>query len=210
MEIFIDDNRVEKAFHIEGTVADALRHVQTALCSPDRKVVGLRCDGIEILSAQMTAALEKPADSCDRLEIFTGTPGTLVADALAQAAQALRQTEEERHHIAQLLTEGKTSQGIEALGQCINVWQQVHDAIVKSIQMLELDLENETIKGDPIQEVLSIPKDALLQIKDALVAQDHVLLADVLEYEFDDATEKWFAIIDKLRQDAEQHSTATG
>lgn len=55
---------------------------------------------------------------------------------------------------------------------------------------------------ETLNATLSRPKDVLLQIKNALLAQDHVLLADILQYEFTDVTEMWHSLIARLNQEA--------
>jgi hypothetical protein len=47
------------------------------------------------------------------------------------------------------------------------------------------------------------PKNVLLQIKSALQARDHVLLADILQYEFSEVTKSWHDLIAGLRREAE-------
>jgi hypothetical protein len=203
VEVFVDHNQLEDvAFARGGTVEDAVRHIQTDLCAPGRMVIRLRCDGVDVNGDTMVATLGQPATAVDRLEVFTDTKGALVADAMVQAAHSLGQTEEECGRVAELLTEGKTTEGIEALSQCVSAWQQIHDAVAKSIQMLEMDLAETTVNDQKLIDVLSRPKDVLLQIRDALQAQDHVLLADILQYELSDVTEQWHMIIAKLREDA--------
>ena len=209
MEVFVDDKKVDAAFAREGTVEDALRHVQSDLCPPGRMVIGLRCDGEDIRSDAMATTLCKQARSFERLDVFTDTKGVLVAEAMAQAATSLEQTEAGCERVAELLTEGKIAEGIDTLGECIGAWQQIHEAVSKSIQMLELDVEKATVNDQRLIDMISKPKEALLQIKDALQSQDNVLLADVLQYELDDVTGQWHAIIAELRERAEDLSTSS-
>jgi hypothetical protein len=204
VEFFLDDDKIDAAFAGDRTVEEALRYVQSDLCPPGRMVVGLRCDGLDVHGDAMAATLGKPASSFQRLDVFTDTKGALVAEAMIQAAASLRQTETECGHVAELLIEGKTTQGIEALAFCVGAWQQIHEAVSKSIQMLGLDPEKTTINGQALLEAIAKPKEALLQVTNALQSQDHVLLADVLQYEFGDVTEQWYAIITDLRERAQE------
>jgi hypothetical protein len=49
-----------------------------------------------------------------------------------------------------------------------------------------------------------------VQIKGALQAQDHVLLADILQYEFADVTEMWHTMIARIQQEADDLRGAAG
>lgn len=210
MELFVDDNKVDAAFACEGTVEEALRHIQSDLCPPGKMVIGLRCDGEDVRSDAMAATLCKPACAFERLDVFTDTKGMLVVEAMTQAAASLDQTEAGCRRVAELLTEGKTAEGIETLGECVGAWQQIHEAVSKSIQMLELDVENTTVNDQRLVDMISRPKEALLQIKEALQSKDHVLLADVLQYELNDVTGQWHEIIAELRERAEDLSVSSG
>ena len=208
MELFLDDHQQDTALADNSTVEDALHHVQSALCAPGRVVVGIRCDGQNIPSAVMVEALRKPTSSLDRLEVFTGTKAELVAEAMQQASVCLAETDTACERVAGLLTEGQTVDATEALGECLRIWQQVHQAIAKSIEMLQLNTEQTAVNGVPLIEVVSKPKEVLLQVRDALQASDYVLLADILQYEFREVTEQWQAIIAKLREEAASKSHA--
>ena len=204
MEVFVDESMVEREAIPGETVEDAVRHVQSSVCPPDRLVVRFRCDGQDVPSDEMANTLQRPASELSRLEIFTGTKGALVLDAMTQASASLNETEAFCQRAAQMLTEGKTTEGMQTLGEVLRVWQQIHLAVVNSIEMLRLDLENTLVQDEPLSSAIIKPKEVLIQMRDALRAQDHVMLADVLQYELGDVTTQWYAIIDRLREEAEQ------
>ena len=203
MDLFIDDDQVDAAFVADETLADTLSRVQSELCAPDQLVVGLRCDGHDVPANGMADTLRRPASSFKRLQVFTGTKDILVIDAMEQAATCLAETEEASRHAAELFTEGSTVEAAQMLGDCLRVWQQIHEAVAKSIEMLHLDPERMTVQDEPLLNVIGRPKETLLQIKEALQARDHVLLADILKYEFSDTISHWHLLVSKLRQEAE-------
>ncbi len=210
MEVLVDGNPVNEAFIGNSTLKDALLHVQSDLCAPAHVVISVRCDGQDISGDAMAATLEQPASSFSQIEVFTGTKETLVTDAMTQASASLLETEPACKRIAELLNEGRTVEAVEALGECLRIWQQIHEAVGKSLQMLELDADKAMIADEPLLEVIGKPKETLLQVKQALESQDHVLLADVLQYEFGEVTEKWRALIAWIRQEAEDRLADTG
>ncbi len=209
MEVFVNDTQVDEAFNSDGTIEDALHHVQSSLCAPDCVVIGLRCDGQDVTSDAMETTLQKPASSIERLDVFTGTRERLVTDAMDQASACLADTVEICQRVAQLFTEGKTVEAARKLGECLTVWQQIHDAVAKSIEMLRIDPEQITISDEPIIDLIRRPKETLLQVRDALQSQDYVLLADILQYEFGDVTDQWHQIVARLRQEGETLQTGT-
>lgn len=202
MEVFLDDKPRDETFAQDDTVQDVLTHIQADMCAPGDVVVGIRCDGRDVPSGDMTDLLSKPASSVQRLEVFTGTRHELVLDAMEQAATCLAGTDAECQRVAGLLAEGNVLEATEALGQCLRVWQQVHDGVAKSIEMLQLRAEQTTIRDQPLVELISKPKEVLIQIRDALRVSDYVVLADILQYEFHEVTETWQEIIAMLRNRA--------
>ena len=208
MDLFLDDKKVEDNGVVGGTLEQTLREVQINLCPPRRILVGFRCDGEEIVSAAIVAAMQRPVASFERLEVFTSTREDLVADTMGQASSSLEETESTTQRVAELLMEGKTVEGIERLGECLHVWQQVHDAVAKSLELLRLDPQKATVRDQPLLAALERPKDVLLQIKGALQAQDHVLLADILQYEFAEVTDMWHTMIARIRQEADDRRAA--
>ncbi|MFQ5590113.1 MAG: hypothetical protein ACE5HE_03020 [Phycisphaerae bacterium] len=202
MDVFVDDHQVDTGISGDHTVEDAVRYVQASVCAPGRIVVSLRCDGQSVPANGMAPALAKHSSTVDRLDVITGTRQALVVDAMNQAAAALENTEDQCRQVAELLVEGSTAEGIKILGQCLGVWQQVYSAVTQSLQMLELEPEELTVADEPLVDLICRPKDVLLQVKEALESQDHVLLADIMQYEFDSVIHQWRDVVGLLHDQA--------
>ena len=205
MDIFVDGQSIDGGF-VENitTVEQAVQHIQADVCGSDRMVVSLRCDGQAVPAEAMTDTLSRSISSFDRLDIATGTKSSLVIEAMEQASTCLSETEAACRQTAEMLTEGKTAEAAQSLRDCLRVWQQIHEAVAHSIEMLRLDLEQATVNDRPLLEIIGRPRDALLQVRDALQSQDYVLLADILQYEFSEVTDCWQAVIGRLRHEAEE------
>lgn len=202
MDLFIDDKATDPDFTEGKSLDEALRYVQTDICDGHRFVVRVTCDGQEILADDMEDVLRKPADSFERLELFTSTKGSLVAEAMKEAHASLEQTDRACREAGELLSQGKTAEGIEALGECLAVWQQIHEAVAKSFQLLALKTDSITIQDEPLEVVLGKPRDILTQVKEALESRDMILLADLLIYDLTEVTAQWLAIVNRLRDEA--------
>ena len=205
MKIFVDNEPIEQE-DVSGvpTVEDALQQVQAEFGRLGRVVVSVRCDGKEIPANEMAQTLVKPIESFERVDVLTGTKEGLVLEAMTQASACIADTEETCKLVAELLKQGDTAEATKTLGRCLKVWQQIHEAVAKSIEMLGLDLDGVTSEGETLIAVITKPKRALLEMRDALQAKDYVLLADILEFEFTEAMESWRTIIAELHREAEQ------
>ncbi len=207
MELYLDDRIVDPEYFDEGTLEDAVRHVQEEHCADHQLVIALACDGNRLDAETMEVALAKPIPECEKLEIFTGTRAHLVKEAMNHCFDSLEQTERATEDIADRLDGENPSDALRELGECMSIWVQIHDALAKSIEMLSINPETFKIGETPFIDALTKPKDVLLQVKEALEQKDNVLLADVLRYELTDATKTWLTIIDKVRNEAKKHET---
>ena len=161
----------------------------------------------KVLSVAQTPYLREQAQ--ETLRQIEQTQGELVQDTMVQAGTSLTETEAECDRIADCLTEGKTAEAMEALGKCMAVWQQIHDGVSKSLQLLRLDVTQIEIDGEPLIDLIARPKDVLLQVKQALECQDHVLLADTLKYEFSDVIREWHTVLAVIRRHADPREATT-
>ncbi len=199
MELYIDETKVDIDLPASEPLENVLSHSQTKLYTAGRLVVGLRCDGNDVPADEMADTLRRQTSSVKRLDVVTSTKYDLVGEAMDQAAVSLTQTEEACQRIADGLSEGKTAESMRALGDCLSVWQQIHEAIGKSIAMLEIDAQTMPVGGEPLVDVVNKPMVVLLRIKEALQSQDHVLLADTLKYEFGEVAQQWQDVIASIQ-----------
>ena len=204
MDIFINDKKLDGAGNEEQTVQDVVVRIQENHCPPNHIVMGIMCDGMPIEGGKMAEAMIRPIVDIQRLDVITSTKEALVADAMVQASATLEDTESACQRVAELVSEAKSQEAVVLLGQCLSVWQQIHEAVAKSIAMLELDADSITIRDESLDSIIGKPKGVLLQMKSALESQDHVLLADILQYEFSEVTDSWHSVITMLRTQAEE------
>ncbi len=199
MDVFVDDQKVEFACEPSETLEQVIQRLQAQSCPSGSVIVGVRCDGVHLAEDELSKAMGRPATDYGCLEVVSSRPTTLVAEALNVASEMLTDADRGREQIAELFSEGKTDEGIAALADCLTVWQQVHDAVRKSIHMLGVDPHAIQVQGQPLQAALSVPMERLAMVRDALKDRDYVLLADVLQYEFEDVILKWQSLIETVK-----------
>jgi len=204
VDIYINDSKIDADIEATGAVKDLVMTLQAGHCPAGHLVIAVRCDDKDVEAGAMAEALSRPASGLSRLDVYTSSREVLVHDAMAQASATLQDTENAVRRVAELIHEGQQKEGVELLGQCLQIWQQIHDAVGKSILMLDLNMEEMSIRDEPLVDIIGMPKETLLQVKSALESQDHVLLADILQYEFTEVTERWHALIALLRNEAEE------
>lgn len=208
MDIYLDEHPVQCAFAPGESLEDGLRRVHEQFGDADRIIVGVKCDGVHLLDQQLQDALVQPIGRFRCIEVMTSRPKELAVGALREASKALADVDGQRVELASLFSSGRTTDGMESLSRMLGVWQQVHDVVIKSLHVADIDADACRIDGAPINECLDEPRRQLVLIRDALGARDYVQLADVLEYEFGEAVQSWQRLIDHVRARCEEDPDA--
>ncbi len=198
MELYLDGRKCACDHEPGATLDDVLDSVRKNNVESNRAILGLVCDGIDVVGDEVLSMLGAHADDYKRIDVETGAPNELIAHALEGAAEMLRSAETKRADVVTMLQEGKTGDAIILLGECLGHWQQINEAIAKSVSLLSavgMSIEEELEK---LSNALEPVTEKLNDIKDSLKSQDYVALSDILEYELDHVTASWQAVIDTI------------
>ncbi len=201
MDVYLDNKLIPTSEFSGITIEETVQSIRGNHCPDGTLIVGLSCDGQEVPSGAMTETMDKQISTVDRLDIITATYPVLITGTMDEASEALHQTIDDGKRIAGMLVSGNTPEAIRQLGDCVRAFQQVHDAIGKSLQILQIDNDLRWSEGDSLAQSLAKPREVLTDIKDALQNSDHVRLADILEYELERATADWEDLIERIRNE---------
>ncbi|HUU85181.1 MAG TPA: hypothetical protein VM243_16900 [Phycisphaerae bacterium] len=194
MEFYLDDREMRPTGPA-GTLGDVVEEARAQVAKDDRVIIAIRCDGADVANDDLAARLAEPVDRYDRVDLQSGRAEQLVSDALGQALQVLEDSGQLRAQVVEWLAQGETIQAKQGLVQCFQQWTQIHQAIAQSMAFLELDEKELIVEGRPLEAVLGDISGQLRQVKEVLEVGDDVLLADLLQYEFDAAIDKWRAAV---------------
>ena len=197
MEIYLDDQTLTTPA-TTATLADVVAQAKEEAARDERVIASIVCDGVDVAGQDMEARLTEPADTFGRIDFTTGRPAELVSDALAQARNLLDETDRQREQVVEWLTQGENRQANDGLIECFQSWSRVHTAVIQSIALLGLDVQTLEVNGEGIDTVLGEITNQLKQIREVLLAGDQVLLADLLQYEFEQATNRWKGAIEAV------------
>jgi hypothetical protein len=89
---------------------------------------------------------------------------------------------------------------MEKLSGCFTTWLNAHESILKTAQLLRIDLATLTVGDTTMLDLLSDFTAQLRDMKRALEDRDFVHLNDILSYEADRTTGQWREAIGALRQ----------
>jgi hypothetical protein len=88
---------------------------------------------------------------------------------------------------------------MEKLSGCFSTWQHAQESVLKTAQLLRLDLAAVRADGQPLTSMVREFADQLRQIKSALENRDFVQLNDILTYEAPQSTARWRGAVTSLR-----------
>ena len=177
-----------------ATVGEVLAHLQR----DDRLVVNLLIDG-ERPDLSGMSQIRKSSVLGRTLFIETARPKQVALDVMDEVETQLRNADEFKSEAADLLQRNQVAKAMEKLGVCFTTWQVAQESVVKTGQLLRIDLGALVVEGQSLMEIMSEFTGQLRQIKETLVDRDFVLLSDILLYETTESSRKWGAVLEAMR-----------
>src|SRR5439155_20214880 len=87
---------------------------------------------------------------------------------------------------------------MEKLSGCFGTWQHAQESVLKTAQLLRLDLSTLVIEGQSLSDLLAEFTNQLRDLKSALENRDFVGLNDILRYEATRTSEQWRSALGAL------------
>ena len=110
---------------------------------------------------------------------------------MTKAIEEEKQPQEMQQKAAEHLQQDEPGQAMDLVKESINAWLQAQQAVGQSAQLLQLDLQAIRIGEQSVIERMNELIASLTELKDIVVANDFVALADALQYEWPEITERW-------------------
>ena len=205
MDLYVDGRCSDHDGEDNRTLNEVLETVRRANARSDKAILALVCDGEEIVAEdRLTESLLRPASSFQRIDIATGSPRSMIVQAVNAALATLDDSEEDRRQAVRHFGQGKQGEAGPLLGSCLRQWHQVNETIAKSLGLLRVMDESMALTLATLAEVLEPVSGKLGEIRSAVQSQDYVALADILEYEFDDVIASWRSVLQSVLDAVQQ------
>jgi hypothetical protein len=121
----------------------------------------------------------------------------MAIEVLDEAQTQLAEADRLKADACDLLQRNQPSDAMQKLSGCFTRWQHAQDAVLKTAQLLRIDLN-----AVPLAAGLNTLAEQLRRIKSSLEMRDYVTLSDILSYEIDEAATPWRRAINLLRTQA--------
>lgn len=170
-----------------------LAAVSDELAPAGRVVVEVRVDGQTITGPALDD--DQPTQAASDIRVYSAKPSDLVVGILEEVRTNLAESSTMQTQAADHLQQDDPTKAMELVKESINAWLQAQQAVGQSAQLLQLDLQAIQVEGQSVIERMKELIASLNELKDIVVANDLVALADALQYEWPEITDRWDAAI---------------
>jgi hypothetical protein len=188
----------EQVLHVEElglrTVGQVLKHLR----HENRIVVNVLIDGKQP-DLDRLGSIKKALVANHTLFIETADPRQMASEVLSEIEAQLDEVDRLKNESASLLQRNQVAPAIEKLGGCFKTWQHAQEAILKTAQLLRLDLHELKVGGRALSESMEECARQIRQIRAALEERDFTALSELLVNSMTSQCAQWRDAIKSLR-----------
>jgi hypothetical protein len=194
MSVTIDHEPCEVESLGLSTVGQVLTHASRN----NRLVVNMLIDGQQPDLERIGEIRQYPLLG-KTLFIETADPRGMALDVLAEVAKQMDTADKLAADACDALRQDKASDAIGRLAGCFTIWQHAQESLLKTAQLLRIDLARVQIDGRGLNAVVGEFPEQLKLIKSCLEDRDYVTLCDILTYETTATSNSWRAALSAMQ-----------
>jgi hypothetical protein len=168
------------------TLGQVLAHLQ----KDNRLVVHVLIDGEEPDLNNLGKVKQSPV-SGHTVFIETADPRQMALDVLGEVESQLDEADRLKTEATDLLQRNQHGPAMERLSGCFTTWQHAQESVLKTAQLLRIDLTLIRAGGRTMHELFDEFSRQLRGIRTALESRDFVALSDLLLYETTETSTQW-------------------
>jgi hypothetical protein len=176
------------------TLGQVLAHLQ----KDNRLVVHVLIDGEEPDLDHLPQMKQKPV-SGHTVFIETADPRQMALEVLDEVGAALDEADRLKTEAADLLQRNQNAPAMEKLAGCFTTWQHAQESVLKTAQLLRIDLAKVRAGETTMQQLFEEFSRQLRQIRTSLENRDFVTLGDLLLYETTETSAQWRSAIAAMK-----------
>jgi hypothetical protein len=176
------------------TLGQVLAHLQ----KDNRLVVHVLIDGEEPDLDHLPTVKQSPV-SGHTVFIETADPRQMAIEVLNEVEAALDEADRLKNESADLLQRNQNAPAMEKLAGCFTTWQHAQESVLKTAQLLRIDLSQIRAGKVSMQALFEEFSRQLKQIRTSLENRDFVTLGDLLLYETTETSAQWRSAISAMK-----------
>ena len=176
------------------TLGQVLAHLQ----KDNRLVVHVLIDGEEPDLDHLPQVKQKSV-SGHTVFIETADPRQMAIEVLDEVGAALDEADRLKTEAADLLQRNQNAPAMEKLSGCFTTWQHAQESVLKTAQLLRIDLAKVRAGETTMQQLFEEFSRQLKQIRTSLENRDFVTLGDLLLYETTETSTQWRSAIAAMK-----------
>jgi hypothetical protein len=194
MRVLLDEQPWEST---ATTIGDTIAAAAAEARSRGRVVVEVVVDGVPWGEAQL-ASPESCSGAADELRLVTNDLAGLVRATLSEGATALVDADLLQREAAEDLQAGRTTEAMTRLGAALAIWDSVQEAVSRSAEAFDLDLDTLDVGGAKVADRVETLKRHLDAVQRALESKDPVGLSDTLLYDLPEVVGEWREMLETI------------
>jgi len=177
------------------TVGHVLAHLQ----KDNRLVVHVLIDGQEPDLERLPAIRQSPLNG-HTVFIETADPREMALEVLTEVQTQLNEADRLKTEAADLLQKNQNVKAMEKLAGCFSTWQHAQESVLKTTQLLRIDLGAVRVGQQSLMDLLQEFMEQLRTIRSALENRDFVTLSDILLFETVETSSQWRRALQSMRE----------
>lgn len=194
MPIYLDDELVQlQGTDLKSVLSEATHH----LADRGRIVVEVQVDGQPLIDDALDERY-KTALAESEIRLYSANPQELAVMTLQQVKGKLEDARQAQSQAASHLQEDRLELAMQDVMRTIEVWQQTQQAVLRSAQLLGIDLDSREVAGQSVPDMTSALLEQVTDLRTILETGDTVGLADAMAYEWPATVQKWETLISEM------------
>jgi hypothetical protein len=194
MPAFLDDRPFASAATTLDGLLDAARQDAEA---QGRMIVEVAIGGQSLLGDALDAQRGQALPDAD-VRLYSADAAQIAVEALHELRGSMDRIDQLHDTAAEQLQRGEQAQGLQTVGQVIELWLGVQQGVGQVAGLAEIDLDRLPVGDTTAKDLFALLLARLHELKALIEANDTVALADALAYEWSEITAPWADLIDAL------------
>ena len=203
MQVYMDDQALELD---ASTIGDAIEEASDLAGKFGRIVVDVKLNDEQLEGEVLDAVMSRISAAGDVLKLETADTVELAVEVLNQMRGQINEIQRIQQEAADLLQQDQASEALALIGELTQCWLWVQQGVSQSSSLIGLRLDELKVGEESVEKYAVTLLKQLAELKELIINQDMVAMADALAYEWPEVAGKWDQLIVGLISEIQQQT----